>query len=69
MIAFILIWQELKDLIKRILVLSPAQRLGSTKGGAADIKQHPWFAGFDWKSFAAGTVQAPYTPKVDFFNL
>ena len=60
--AFLL--QELKDLIKRILVLSPAQRLGVQKRGAADIKEHAWFNGFDWRAFASGESRAPYTPKV-----
>lgn len=56
--------QELKDLVKRILVLNPAQRLGALKRGAADIREHPWFAGFDWKAFASGSMPAPYIPRV-----
>jgi len=59
------VWvQEMKDLVKKILVLNPAQRLGVLKGGASDVKDHPWFGSFDWKSFAAGTMRAPYVPKV-----
>jgi len=56
--------QEMKDLVKKILVPNPAQRLGVLKGGVTDVKEHPWFASFDWKSFAAGTMRAPYVPRV-----
>lgn len=50
--------------MKRILVLNPAQRLGMLKKGAADVKEHPWFQGFDWKAFASGNMTAPYIPRV-----
>ena len=55
--------QDLKDLVKRILVANPAQRLGALKGGAADVKEHQWFAGFDWAAFSKRTMPAPYLPK------
>eukprot|EP00698_Gefionella_okellyi_P005673 TRINITY_DN1513_c0_g1_i2.p1 TRINITY_DN1513_c0_g1~~TRINITY_DN1513_c0_g1_i2.p1 ORF type:complete len:1007 (+),score=219.75 TRINITY_DN1513_c0_g1_i2:67-3087(+) len=35
-----------RDLITRLLVLNPLQRLG--KEGAAEVKMHPFFAGVDW---------------------
>ena len=57
--------QELKDLLKRILMLNPSQRYGMLKRGALDVKEHPWFTGFDWKAFASGAMKAPYIPKVD----
>ena len=56
--------QELKDLIKRLLTHSPSQRLGSLKGGALDVKAHPWFKDFDWEAFESCTMPAPYVPKV-----
>lgn len=56
--------QELKDLVKRLLTHSPTQRLGSLKGGAMDVKSHPWFAEFDWNAFENQTMPAPYIPKV-----
>lgn len=43
---------------------NPAQRLGVLKGGAADIKAHPWFHGFDWDSFSQKKLKAPYVPVV-----
>ena len=56
--------QEVRDLIRRLLVHNPAQRLGVLKGGAADVKAHPWFHGFDWENFAQRKLKAPYVPVV-----
>ena len=56
--------QELKDLIKRLLVRVPNRRLGCTQGGAAEVKRHPWFAGFDWDALAARKMRAPFVPRV-----
>lgn len=56
--------QELRDLVRRLLVHNPAQRLGVLKGGAADVKAHPWFHGFDWENFAQRKLKAPYVPVV-----
>lgn len=56
--------QEVRDLIKRLLVHNPNQRLGALKAGAADIKAHPWFANFDWAAFSKRQMKAPYIPQV-----
>lgn len=61
--------QELKDLVKRLLTHSPSQRLGSLKGGALDVKAHPWFNDFDWQAFENQTMPAPYVPKVKLWAL
>ena len=37
--------KELRDLVKKLLTVSAASRLGSGKGGAEEVKSHPWFAG------------------------
>ena len=50
--------------MKRLLTHSPSQRLGSLKGGALDVKMHPWFKDFDWQAFENQTMPAPYIPKV-----
>jgi serine/threonine protein kinase len=39
--------EEAKDLIEKLLVKDPRQRLGCTKG-ATDIKRHPFFDGIKW---------------------
>lgn len=54
----------MKDLIRRLLVHNPAQRLGALRNGAADVKAHPWFSGFDWETFSKMGMKAPYVPKV-----
>ncbi|KAK8563428.1 hypothetical protein V6N13_007623 [Hibiscus sabdariffa] len=38
---------QARDLIKRLLVKEPENRLGTEKG-AAEIKQHPFFEGLNW---------------------
>lgn len=39
---------EIKSLILALLEKDPVKRLGALKGGAGDVKKHPWFKGFDW---------------------
>ena len=56
--------QELKDLMRRLLVHAPAQRLCMGKEGASDLKAHPWFSGFDWEAFQQQKLPAPHIPKV-----
>lgn len=56
--------QELQDLIRRLLRRNPAHRLGMQRAGAADVKNHPWFAKFDWDAFSRRALPAPYIPQV-----
>lgn len=62
--AVVIPLQDLQDLIRKLLVVSPARRLGVLKSGAAGVREHPWFAGFDWAAFAERKLPAPYIPKV-----
>ncbi|KAJ6332752.1 hypothetical protein OIU77_008746 [Salix suchowensis] len=39
--------EDARDLVKKLLVKNPGQRLGCTKG-ATDIKRHPFFDGINW---------------------
>lgn len=50
---------EAADLIKKLLVLDPAQRLGAN--GADEIKRHPFFKGINWETLR--TQQAPIIPE------
>jgi serine/threonine protein kinase len=38
---------EGRDLISKLLIKDPTQRLGA-QAGADEVRQHPWFADFDW---------------------
>ena len=46
--------EEAKDLINKILVRDPSQRLGAGEGGSeydiAHLKNHPYFKGIDWNN-------------------
>lgn len=42
---------DAKDLIQRLLVLDPKERLGSSEtGGVEALKEHPFFANVDWEN-------------------
>jgi hypothetical protein len=56
--------EECADLVSKLLNLDSTQRLGMQRHGAQDIKDHAWYKGFDWISFEAQTMPAPYVPVV-----
>ena len=52
-----------RDFVSKLLEPVPSHRIGmADKGGYPALKQHPWFASFDWDSLAAGTMDAPWVP-------
>jgi len=55
---------EAKDLVRRLLEHKPTKRLGVLKGGAADIKGHPFFKGFDWAKLLAKKLTPPIKPAI-----
>ena len=57
------ITDSLKDLLRKLLCRDVTKRLGS-KGGAAEIKAHPWFRKIDWKAAEERTLQPPFAPIV-----
>eukprot|EP00455_Lapot_gusevi_P041130 TRINITY_DN473_c0_g1_i13.p1 TRINITY_DN473_c0_g1~~TRINITY_DN473_c0_g1_i13.p1 ORF type:complete len:798 (+),score=264.44 TRINITY_DN473_c0_g1_i13:86-2395(+) len=52
------------DLIRHLLNPKPSKRLGAGKHGAADIKNHAWFNGFDWDALMAQRMKPPFQPQV-----
>merc|ERR1712098_766062 len=50
---------EAKDLIIQLLQSNPANRWNATK----HVRDHPWFAGFDWALLDSGRYPAPWVPK------
>jgi cGMP-dependent protein kinase len=52
--------------IASLLEREPRQRLGNC--GAAEVKQHAYFAGFDWEAFEQGMVKPPWLPNTSQFS-
>ena len=54
----------LTDLISKLLITDQTKRLGRTQNGVQGIKNHRWFAGFDWEGFENQSIRAPLIPKL-----
>jgi len=55
---------QLQNLILQILVKDVAKRLGCLRGGAADIKAHPFFRSMDWDRLRRRELPAPWRPRL-----
>lgn len=53
------------DLIRRFLRVDPTRRLGHTKGGTREIKQHPFFADINWQ--VRSTTHRSFVHYILFF--
>eukprot|EP01117_Protostelium_nocturnum_P017199 TRINITY_DN6967_c0_g1_i1.p1 TRINITY_DN6967_c0_g1~~TRINITY_DN6967_c0_g1_i1.p1 ORF type:complete len:561 (+),score=148.04 TRINITY_DN6967_c0_g1_i1:116-1798(+) len=53
-----------QDLIEKLLVVDSPKRLGSSRTGAQDIKDHPWFGGLDWTAVSNKQVSGPVNPGI-----
>lgn len=56
--------ENAKDLLRKLLIRDPKQRLGSGERDAAEIKEHPFFADINWVMLASGTMTPPWVPNV-----
>ena len=54
----------LRDLISNLLNSDQSKRLGRIQNGIDAIKNHRWFAGFDWEGLKDQTLKAPIDPKI-----
>lgn len=52
------------DLVKALLKKEPSERLPMRPGGVKNLKDHKWYAGFDWGAMQGLTMEAPYKPVV-----
>jgi non-specific serine/threonine protein kinase len=52
---------DLKDLLSKLLLRDPSQRLG-TQGGAEEVKSHPFFRNVEWALLR--WQKAPLSPRV-----
>nr|XP_036869327.1 cAMP-dependent protein kinase catalytic subunit PRKX isoform X2 [Manis javanica] len=55
---------NVKDLIKKLLVVDRTRRLGNMKNGADDVKRHRWFRSVDWEAVPQRKLKPPIVPKV-----
>lgn len=53
-----------ESLIRGLCNQVPSERLPMKKGGTDNIKQHPWYTGFEWDDIFEGTMEPPYKPVV-----
>ena len=51
-----------RDLIQSLLTADRSRRLGNLRGGAQDVKNHPWFAGVDWARLGTRSIPPPIIP-------
>uniref|UniRef100_A0A1B6FWJ8 cAMP-dependent protein kinase n=1 Tax=Cuerna arida TaxID=1464854 RepID=A0A1B6FWJ8_9HEMI len=56
--------KNLKQLLKRLLVLKPEMRIANSKKGANEIKSHNWLESTDWLKILNRTIEAPYIPDI-----
>ena len=54
---------QAQNLIKRLLIRNPHDRLGSYVGASAIIN-HAWFSGFDWTALRSRRMRAPIVPDL-----
>lgn len=55
---------DAKDIISKLCHVHPSRRLGNLRGGAADVKNHPWFKDIDWERMYNRQLEAPIKPHV-----
>ena len=57
--------RDAHDIIKKLIVVNPNERLGSGKGGILRIKSHSWFNNIDWNALLEKGIKAPIKPMID----
>jgi serine/threonine protein kinase len=51
-------------LIKKLLTVNPAFRLGTLSGGIGDILRDPFFSSLDWSAITSQQLPSPYSPPI-----
>lgn len=52
------------DLLQRLITKNLSLRLGNLNKGAADVKEHPWFAEVVWEKLLNRSIETPYEPPI-----
>ena len=55
---------EARDLLSKLLIRDPKDRLGSGERDAEELKEHPFFHDVDWVAMSSGNVSPPWAPTV-----
>ena len=55
-----------KDLLSRLLIRDPKERLGSGERDANELKEHPFFQEMDWEGLASGRIMPPWYDDMSF---
>jgi len=55
---------HMNDLVRKLLNLDPAERLGCYLGGIKELKRHSWFTGIDWDILYNKRYSPPYIPEI-----
>ena len=55
---------DVKSLIKHLLTVDASKRYGSGKQGAQEVKNHRWFAAFDWCRLLEKALDMPHRPVI-----
>ena len=55
-----------RDLISKLLNADRSHRLGNLRGGANDVKEHPWLTYCDWEGLVQKQIRAPIIPQSRF---
>jgi len=53
-----------RDVVKKLLQADLTKRYGNLKGGARDVKMHPWFSGIEWQAVVRKEARPPIRPVV-----
>ncbi len=56
---------DAKDLITKLLVVDPKQRLGAGKDGVEKLKQYPYFKDINWEALLELKVKPPFIPEIN----
>lgn len=53
-------------LVSALMRLEPSERLPVRRGGAQEVRRHPWYSDsrFDWQALNEGRMSPPYVPVV-----
>lgn len=52
------------DMIKRVLMVKPALRLGCKAGGDMDLKKHPFYKTINWDELIEKSITPPWKPQL-----